>query len=221
MSRVVLAGGLVVLTGNLAFAAVNVTFTRDGGQPLVGRGGVDVIEYQIHSAELWLTNTSPLTESLSAYEFDFAGGDFATGRLDAVNWLRDIVFDGLQPPWLSDSDPELVDQTLDTANVDYVLSDVTGSLSTPFVGPALPLGAPVLIGTFDVYIDASEGEYVDFLLGSASGIDDQDGNLAGAGIDSFGVSDVLVIPEPSTVGLLMLGGLLAARRRSPAVVRHP
>ena|GEM_PF-6692255 len=208
MGRSFLWAAAVLVCGHVALASVDVTFTRDGGLSL-GVGVEGVVEGETHSIELWLTNTSPSTTALSAYQFNFEGGDFdiAMGKLDATNWAEGSVFDGLIPAWIPN------DQSLDTANVDYVVDGVTGSLSTPFVGPGLPLDTAVLIGTFDVYIDALEGEFVDFLLSDQSGIDDQNGNLAGAGIDSLGVSQVEVIPEPTTVGLLALGSFAALRRR--------
>ena len=183
-------------------------FTKDGElQPPLEEKGV-VPGWQ--SLQLWIANASAATTALSAYQFNFAGGDFATHRLNASSWSESGAFAGLDPPWLP------VDQGLDTSNDDYVVDGVTGSLQTPFVGPALPLGVPILIGTFDVYVDAVPGEFVDVLLSATSGVDDQNGGLGGAGIDSFGVADVPVVPEPNSLSLLIGGVLslhLAGRRR--------
>lgn len=202
MDRLWACVGIVLLLGSVASASVDVTFTRDGGQLLEDVG---LAEFHTHNIELWLTNTATETTALSAYQFDFEGGDFATGMLDATSWLESSAFDGLDPPWMP------VDQVLDTVAADWTVEGVTGSLSTPFVGPALPLATPVLIGTFDVYVDAPEGDLVDVLLSADSGIDDQNGNLPA--IVAFGVEDVLVVPEPGSLALLLAIGLVSIRFR--------
>ncbi|MBI1827335.1 MAG: PEP-CTERM sorting domain-containing protein [Planctomycetes bacterium] len=198
MRKILGVAGIVLLIQGFVSAGVVVSFTRDG-QPLAGQGGVGV-EPGTNSIGLWLENTSPSTSALSAYLFDFQGGDFSTGRLDASSWQESGAFASLTPSWLPD------DQSLNTGSGNFRVSGVTGSLSTPFVGPALPLNTPILIGTFDVFTNAPPGSLVDFVLTSASGIDDEMGRLAGRGITAFGVNDVLVVPEPSIL-LLFVGGL--------------
>jgi hypothetical protein len=214
MRKILFACASVLLCSTIVHASVEVTFTRDGGLSLLAEG---VLEHQTYTVELWLTNTFAGTTALSAYQFDFDSADFATGKLDASNWIEGVVFDGLSPAWIP------VDQALDTETSDYLVSGVTGSLSTPFVGPSLPLNTPVLIGTLDVYVDALAGDSVDFVLGVQTGIDDQDGNFGGAGVALFGVESVPVVPEPTALGLLLLGTGLASltRRQRPLNRRGP
>ncbi|MCP4593911.1 MAG: PEP-CTERM sorting domain-containing protein [bacterium] len=214
MGRFFLWAAAVLVCGHVALASVDVTYEywREGSSDLWETldPGDEVWESTDYELRLYLTNDSPATTALSAYQFNFEGGDFATGKLDTTNWAEASVFDtwdDTPDEWLS------LDQSLDTASLDFVVDGVTGSQSTSFAGPGLPLGTAVLIGTFDVYIDASAGEFVDFLLSDQSGIDDQDGNFGGAGIASFGITDVVVVPEPGTLGLLLLSGLLASPSR--------
>lgn len=208
MYRVILAAAVSFALAESSSAGIVVTFTRDGGQALTGFDGVGVVEFETHQLELWLTNSSPPTSALSAYQFDFQGGDFSSGRLDASVWAESSVFGSLSPPWIPN------DQSLDTRNSDWIVNGITGSLSTPFVGPTLPLDQAVLLGTIDVFIDAPNGSVVDFLLSAESGLDDEMGRLAGGGITGFGVSDVLVIPEPSCGLLILVGAGVLLRRKS-------
>ena len=201
---------ILVMSGSAALADVDLTFTRADGHTELLPNNDDPAHAlwadQINTIELWLTNDSAATSALSAYQFNFEAGDYVDGKLDASNWLQSSAFDGLDPAWTPN------DLTLDTAGADWWVSGVTGSLSTPFVGPELPVGTPVLIGTFNVYVNAASGELVDALLGADSEIDDQMGNLPT--ITSFGVEDVLVIvPEPSSLTLLAVASLALLRSR--------
>ena len=209
MRKLLSAAAFVLLAQAVVSAGVVVSFARNGVQlaSLDEQRGVWPGENTI---ELRLENMALPTLALSAYLLDFQGGDFATGKLDASGWQESSAFAGLAPPWLPD------DQSLDTRNGNFRVSGVTGSLSTPFIGPGLPVNTPVLIGTFDVFVDAPAGSLVDFMLSPGSGIDDEMGRLAGAGIVAFGVNDVDV-PEPTTLALLSLAIGLIARRRGHVV----
>ena len=173
-----------------------------GGQPLDS-----VPAHQSVTAELWLTNLLAATSQLSAYQFNFQGGDFLTGRLQASNWIQSTAFGGLAPAWLS------LDQSLDTLAGNFTVAGLSGSFSVPFIGPALPLNTPILIGTFDVVVNADAGGSVDFLLNSQSGIDDQNGALGGGGLASFGVARVTVTPEPAAALFALAGAIMLTLRR--------
>ncbi len=190
---------LLAVSGS-TFGSVAVTFTKPNGAALD-----TVVERTTQPIELRLMNDSPSTTALSAYHFRFDGGDFLTGKLDATGWTESSALSGLNPAWTPD------DQSLDTAAGDHLVSGVSGSLATPLIGPALPVGQSIIIGTLSVYIDAVKNDRVDFIINLTSEIDDQGGNLPG--ILHFGVAQVLVIPEPASIVLAMLATVALCPRK--------
>lgn len=208
-----LVAALCLIMPSAVFAAADLDITKLFGAPLNS-----VASGEHLTLELRLVNRAIATNALSAYLFNFQEGSFATGMLHASNWRESTVFSGFTPAWMQ------VDQSLDTAANDFRVSGVSGSLALPYVGPALPLDTPVVIGVFDVTVTAQLGAVVDFVLVSQdpnkSGIDDQDGNLGGAGLSKFGVPGVQVTPEPTTFVFLFLAAFVFRTRKNNGVRRE-
>jgi len=179
MRRDIIILATLTLLATAVRADVDVTFTRPGGEPLGPLGRHELVQ----GVELWMTNRDAATTALAAFEFRFDGGSLSTTAVCATNWSLSSAFNGLSPSWIN------VDTSLGSCVANRAVSGVTGSLATPFDGPALPLDVPVLIGTFDFQVNAlPEALTLDLSLGGGSGIDDQAGRFGGGGIGVSGAT---------------------------------
>ncbi|MGJ8636261.1 MAG: hypothetical protein ACSHX5_05415 [Phycisphaerales bacterium] len=97
-------------------------------------------------------------------------------------------------------------------------------IAPPFFPPSEDsnfAGGEVLLGTIQVEIDSPQFWGLHFQAGAGLGpfvleiFDEADGSLTQltAGDVSFGSASIQVVPTPASLGLISIGGLVAARRR--------
>ena len=175
------------------------------------------------SSAMTVDSTTTTSFTLSVYaDADFgsaiAGGGFSLSAVGGAGIVTDMV--GSTPDWAA-----LGFQDNGHAGDGNYNGLIFGQLIFPPFIPAAPesmLGSgPVLVGTFAVTIAADSAGVVDWSTGGGVGpfvleVFTDDG---GAGtmtqltdLDFGGVS-VNVVPAPSAMALLGLGGLVAGRRR--------
>lgn len=170
-------GLLVMLLASSARAQVDVVFTRGDGTPLTAVSRKELIR----PVELRLYNRGPQPVTLSAFEFRFSGGDFGNQSFCATHWQLDAALNALNPAWVTP------DGSLNSCGGDERVAGVSGSLSPPFTGPALPPGQSVRIGTFDLSVDhGTPGAKLNLMLDVGSAFDDHVGSLGGGGFRVLG-----------------------------------
>ncbi len=177
----------------------------------------------ITSSAMTVDSTTTTSFTLSVYaDADFgtaiAGGGFSLSAVGGAGIVTDMV--GSTPDWAA-----LGFQDNGHAGDGNYNGLIFGQLIFPPFIPAAPesmLGSgPVLVGTFAVTIAADSAGVVDWSTGGGVGpfvleVFTDDG---GSGVMTqltdldFGGVSVNVVPAPSAMALLGLGGLVAGRRR--------
>ncbi len=177
----------------------------------------------ITSSAMTVDSTTTTSFTLSVYaDADFgtaiAGGGFSLSAVGGAGIVTDMV--GSTPDWAA-----LGFQDNGHAGDGNYNGLIFGQLIFPPFIPAAPesmLGSgPVLVGTFAVTIAADSAGVIDWSTGGGVGpfvleVFTDDG---GSGVMTqltdldFGGVSVNVVPAPSAMALLGLGGLVAGRRR--------
>ncbi len=197
--------------------------------PLTGGGDVLSMEFDILAARQGTTSRQvrfslDSATNTKAYVLIFR----ANGKTSGVNtksftWLntsngQEVVITNVGGPNTGFLNPA-VDSYPGSANTIGVKIDVSGATTLSDTGGGPPTtGAKVTIDwDNDGVIEAGDGDVADFVIGPRNGgisdINSFEIFLGGSGNRGAYIDNIVVTPEPASLALIGLGGLMMTRRR--------